>query len=237
MSIIADRLQQINENIEKACRKAGRQTNSVSMVVVTKTATLEQIRQVVELGYTELGENRIQQLKPIATEIDEYLAAETPSMPKKVNWHMIGHLQRNKVKQVLPIVRLIHSVDTLRLAEEISDNSKKLDLTTQVLLQVNCSQEHQKHGVPVGAAIHLAEQMSSMPNIKLLGLMTMAPFTEDQSEIRTAFTRAREIFDEIKKERFAGKHFQHLSMGMSGDYQIAIEEGSTILRIGSAIFN
>jgi hypothetical protein len=149
---------------------------------------------------------------------------------------MLGHLQRNKVRQVLPMISLVHSVDTLRLAEEINVSAAKLNLSPSILLQVNTSQEPQKYGVPVGAATHLAEQIETLPNINLIGLMTMAPLTHNKEVIRGCFARARELFLEIKGERIVGKQFKELSMGMSSDYEIAIEEGATILRIGSAIF-
>ena len=149
---------------------------------------------------------------------------------------MIGHLQRNKVRQVLPITSLIHSVDTLRLAEEINASAPKLNLCPNVLLQVNTSDEPQKYGVPVGAAIHLAEQIETLPNLKLVGLMTLAPLTHNKDVVRACFARARELFIEMRGEKIVGPQFTELSMGMSSDYEIALNEGATILRIGSAIF-
>jgi pyridoxal phosphate enzyme (YggS family) len=149
---------------------------------------------------------------------------------------MVGHLQRNKVRQILSIVHLIHSVDTLRLAEEINAAAPKLNICPNILLQVNTSEEPQKYGVPVGAAMHLAEQIGTLPNLKLIGLMTMAPLTRDKDAIRSCFTRARELFIEMRGEKIVSPEFTELSMGMSSDYEIAVEEGATILRIGSAIF-
>ena len=154
--------------------------------------------------------------------------ADQENMPQKVNWHMIGHLQRNKVKQALKICSLIHSVDTLRLAEEINTAANKLEHKINILLQVNCSGEPQKYGAPVGAATHLAEQFSTMNNIRLVGIMTMAPLTLNKDVVRACFIRAREIFEEIRGERLAGSKFKQLSMGMSQDYEIAIEEGATL---------
>ncbi|MCK4886308.1 MAG: YggS family pyridoxal phosphate-dependent enzyme, partial [Planctomycetes bacterium] len=153
------------------------------------------------------------------------------------NWHMIGHLQRNKVRPALTIASLIHSVDTLRLAEELNTAAGKLNLKPKILLQVNTSLEPQKYGVPVGAATHLAEQFQTMSNLNLVGLMTMAPLTRNKDIAKACFIRARELFWEIKGERMVGPEFTELSMGMSGDYIAAIEEGATILRIGSAIFS
>jgi hypothetical protein len=159
-----------------------------------------------------------------------------PNAAKQIKWHLIGHLQRNKVRQALPLTALVHSVDTLRLAEEISAAGTKLNLQPRVLLQVNTSNEPQKYGVPVGAATHLAEQVESLPNLQLVGLMTMAPLTHNKDVVRSCFVRAREIFDEMRGERIVGSQFTELSMGMSSDYEVAVEEGATILRIGSAIF-
>jgi pyridoxal phosphate enzyme (YggS family) len=238
MSKISDRLKQVNENIAAACARSQRPEKAVKLIIVTKTVPVESVKEVIKLGCTELGENRVQQLKNVAADINEFLAenAGSENIPEKVNWHMIGHLQRNKVRQALNICSLIHSVDTLRLAEEINTAAAKLDHKTDILLQVNCSGEPQKYGAPVGAAIHLAEQFSTMNNIRLVGIMTMAPLTLNKDIVRACFVRAREIFEEIKGEKLAGSKFKQLSMGMSQDYEIAIEEGATMLRIGSAIF-
>lgn len=239
MSTIADRLRQVQDTIARTCARVKRAENSVRMIVVTKTASVEAIKQVIDAGCFDLGENRVQQLKQVADEIDAYLKAgasdEAPA--KEVRWHMIGHLQRNKVKQTLQICRVIHSVDTLRLAEEINTCAHKMGIHADILLQVNCSGETQKYGAPVGAAVHLAEQFATMPNLRLIGLMTMAPLTMDKNRVRASFARAREIFEEIRCERVSGSKFRELSMGMSQDYEIAIEEGATMLRIGSAIFS
>ena len=232
MTSIAEKIRQVNDTIAAACARAGREVGEITLVIVTKSATSEQIKEVVDLGYLDLGENRVQQLKKIA----EDLAPPIIKISQKINWHMIGHLQRNKVRAVLPIVTMVHSVDTLRLAEEINAAAAKLQTKTRILLQVNAGEEPQKYGVPVGAAIHLAEQFETMPNIQLCGLMTLGPLTHDTDAIRACFIRMRELFMEIRASRVVGPHFNQLSMGMSHDYQIAIEEGATILRIGSAIF-
>ena len=237
MMNIADRIKVINENIRAACQRAGRDSKEIKLVIVTKSTTFENIEEVIRLGFIELGENRVNQLKKVSAQVSEFLEKQDdPAAPKSVNWHLIGHLQRNKVKQVLPIVSLIHSVDSLRLAEEINDNAASLNLCTNVLLQVNASNEPQKYGVPVGAAMHLGEQIATMSSIKLVGLMTMAPLTHDQEIIRTCFRRASELFVELKGEKIVGPDFKEMSMGMSSDYEIAIEQGATILRLGSAVF-
>ena len=235
---IGDKLSKIEESIAAACQRVGRDVRELTIVVVTKTVDIDSIKAVLDLGYTNFGENRVQHLRQAAVDVAEYLQSqESPEVIiPDVKWHMIGHLQRNKVKQVLKIASLIHSVDTLRLAEEISITSTKAGTEAKVLLQVNCSGEPQKYGVPVGAATHLAEQIATMEGIRLTGLMTMAPLTMNKDIVRACFVRARELFEEIKGERIVGDDFCHLSMGMSQDYEIAIEEGATILRIGSAIF-
>lgn len=238
MSKISEKLKRINDTISAACARAGRDPNEIRLVVVTKSATLEAVKEVLQLGVTDLGENRVQQLKKVAAQVEEFLQGSdgNPAMLKAIRWHMIGHLQRNKVRQVLPTATLIHSVDTLRLAEEINTAAAKLNQRPKVLLQVNTSDEPQKYGVPVGAATHLAEQIETLPNIQFAGLMTMAPLTHNKDIVRSCFVRARELFIEMCGEKIVGPEFTELSMGMSSDYEIAVEEGATILRIGSAIF-
>jgi pyridoxal phosphate enzyme (YggS family) len=238
MANISERIKRVKDTVNSICTRVGRDPSEVKLVVVTKSADIEAIKEVIRLGFTNLGENRVQQLKKVSAQIDEFLAeaSDGAALPKKVNWHMVGHLQRNKVNQVLPMVSLIHSIDTLRLAEEINTSAPKLNLCPKALLQVNTSDEPQKYGVPVGAATHLAEQIETLPNLKLIGLMTMAPLTRNKDIIRACFVRARELFIEMRGEKIVGPEFTELSMGMSSDYELAVEEGATILRIGSAIF-
>ena len=238
MTKITARVKQIKDSVHSACVRAGRKPGDVRLVVVTKSAGIEAVKEIIKLGFTELGENRVQQLKKVAVQVAEYLEGSDGglSLPEQVSWHMIGHLQRNKVRQVLPLAALIHSVDTLRLAEEISAAGAKLNLQPKVLLQVNTSNEPQKYGVPVGAATHLAEQIETLPGLELAGIMTMAPLTHNKDVVRACFVRARELFVEMRGEKIVGPRFTELSMGMSSDYEIAVEEGATILRIGSAIF-
>jgi pyridoxal phosphate enzyme (YggS family) len=235
---IADRVKRLEQTIASACARSGREHGDIRLVIVTKSADFEAIKEVLRLGYNHLGENRLQQLKKVAGQVAEFLeqGEEGVDLPREVHWHMIGHVQRNKVRQILPLVSLIHSVDTLRLAEEISTSAAKMNLSPKVLLQVNTSNEPQKYGVPVGAATHLAEQIETLPNLQLIGVMTMAPLTRNKDIIRACFVRARELFYEMRGEKIVGPQFTELSMGMSSDYEIAVEEGATILRIGSAIF-
>jgi pyridoxal phosphate enzyme (YggS family) len=238
MTKISERIKRVTESIASACARVGREPSEVTLVVVTKSADIEAVKEVLRLGMTELGENRVQQMKKVSAQVEEFLGAEgdSPGLAREVRWHMIGHLQRNKVRQVLPVASLIHSVDTLRLAEEINTSAAKLNVQPRVLLQVNTSNEPQKYGVPVGAATHLAEQIGTLPNMELAGLMTMAPLTRNKNVVRACFVRARELFVEMRGEKIVGPQFTELSMGMSSDYEVAVEEGATILRIGSAIF-
>jgi pyridoxal phosphate enzyme (YggS family) len=238
MARIAERIKHVEGTIAAACARVNRDPAEVRLVVVTKSVEIEQVREVISLGHNHLGENRVQQLKKISSQVAEFLKQhrDNPTMPQEVHWHMIGHLQRNKVRQILPLVALIHSVDTLRLAEEINNSAARMGLRPRVLLQVNTSNEPQKYGAPVGAATHLAEQIETLPHLQLIGLMTMAPLTRDKELIRACFTRARELYYEMRGEKIVGKQFTELSMGMSSDYELAVEEGATILRIGSAIF-
>jgi len=238
MAKISERIERLKGTSNSTCARVGRDPGEVKLVIVTKSATIEAIKEVVRLGLTNLGENRVQQLKRVFAQVAEFSQGHDgdSALPNKISWHMIGHLQRNKVRQVLPIASLIHSVDTLRLAEEINTSAAKLNLCPQILLQVNTSNEPQKYGVPVGAVTHLAEQIETLPNLKLTGLMTMAPLTHNKDVVRACFVRARELFVETRGEKIVGQQFTELSMGMSSDYEVAIEEGATILRIGSAIF-
>lgn len=238
MTKISERLKRIEDNIASACARSGRDRGGVKLVVVTKSATIDAVEQVIRLGCTELGENRVQQLKKVSAQIAGILqdGNGNSELLEKINWHMIGHLQRNKVRQVLPIASLIHSVDTLRLAEEINNAAARLNVFPKVLLQVNTSNEPQKYGVPVGAATHLAEQIETLSHLKLVGIMSMAPLTRDKNVVRTSFVRAAELFAEMRGEKIVGPQFLELSMGMSSDYEVAVEEGATILRVGSAIF-
>jgi pyridoxal phosphate enzyme (YggS family) len=234
MSNISERFGRIQESIQNTCDQIGRSCDDIQLIVVTKSAPYPAVKEIISLGHAHLGENHVQQLKKVDALLREEPTLET-RLPD-IQWHMIGHLQRNKVKQVLPLTSLIHSVDTLRLAEEINDGAAKLNKKVKILLQVNTSKEPQKYGVPVGAATHLAEQLETLPHVELKGLMTMAPLTRNKDIVRSCFARAKEIFDEMSGERIVGPQFTELSMGMSSDNEVAIQEGATLLRIGSAIF-
>ena len=242
---ITDNLQRVKDNIAQACLRARRDPADVTLIAVTKAVDADTIRILLELGQLDLGESYVQNLLQHHARIDELshrqhqlepASAQSPLiMPR---WHMLGHLQRNKVRQLLPISHLIHSVDSLRLAEEINTTAARLGLPEKVgiLLQVNTSQEKQKRGLAVGAVAALAEQVATLPNLHIAGLMTMAPLTDDKNIHQFCFGRCRELFEEIKGERITGPQFQHLSMGMSQDYITAVEQGATMVRIGTALF-
>ena len=241
-SPLSEKLDEVRDRIASAATKAKREPTDVTLIAVTKTAAPEQIREVVQLGVTDLGESRVQVLTQRAAQMTEHLqrrmthGGEAGASAPRVRWHMIGHLQRNKVKSVLPLVGLIHSIDSLRLAEEIDAQAAKLNRKTPVLMQVNAGEEPQKFGVAVGAAVHLAEQIDSMPNLQLIGLMTMAPLEAPENKVRQAFSRTRELFEELRWHKIGGNSLRHLSMGMSNDFEAAIAEGATMVRIGSSLF-
>ena len=239
-SPLAEKLKEVRDRIAEAAVKARREPSDVTLIAVTKTAAPEQIREVLQLGVSDLGESRVQILAQRAGQLNEFLSRRAAhgdgGQPEKVRWHMIGHLQRNKVKQVLPLVSVIHSVDSLRLAEELDAQAVKSGRRVPLLLQVNASEEPQKSGVAVGAAVHLAEQIDSMPNLQLLGLMTLAAQDESESKVRQTFSRTREIFEELKWHKIGGTSLRHLSMGMSHDFELAIAEGATMVRIGTELF-
>lgn len=255
-SPLAERLEQVRDRIAAAAAKAKRLPSEITLIAVTKTAAPEHIREIAQLGVADLGESRVQILIQRAAQINEFFSRRqahgdpspagaggpggslggAPAAPVSLRWHMIGHLQRNKVKQVLPLVHLIHSVDSLRLAEEIDAQGLKAGRRIPILLELNASEEKSKFGVAVGAAVHLAEQIDSMPNVQLQGLMTMAPLTGNLDEARAVFARTREVFEEMRWHKIGGSALRHLSMGMSNDFEQAILEGSTMVRIGAALF-
>jgi hypothetical protein len=244
---LKDAYTQVCDRIAGAAKRSGRRAEDVVLVAVTKYATVDQIQKTLELGVMDFGESRGQNLAQRVAQIDEFierkqkLAAAAPRskqlVPEQVRWHMIGHLQRNKVKQVVPLVSLIHSVDSLRLAEELHNYAARHDLTIDILMQVNTAGESQKFGVAAPAAVHLAEQIDTMMHLRLRGLMTMAPYSESPENARPFFARTREIFDDVRKAGYVDPAaFNVLSMGMSGDFEIAIEEGANVIRIGSALY-
>ena len=244
---LKDAYRRVQDRIHETAERAGRRGRDISMIAVTKYATPDQIRTPVELGHAELGESKVQQLAQRVAMMDEFLdrkktlagaapRASIDGLPPQVRWHMVGHLQRNKVKQVLPLVGLIHSVDSLRLAEEIHNHAARTDTVADILIQVNVTGEASKSGVAGPAVVHLAEQIDTMMHLRLRGLMTMGPNTADPEDARPAFARTAEILSDIRREKIGGPDCNVLSMGMSDDMEIAIQEGANVLRIGRALF-
>jgi pyridoxal phosphate enzyme (YggS family) len=246
---LAENLAQVRARIEEAAARAKRDPAEVTLIAVTKYAAPEQIREIIQLGVADLGESKVQQIQQRVPQINEFhqrlVTSGREGVPGRLRWHMIGRLQRNKVKPLLPLITCVHSIDSLRLGEEIDTVAAKMSggaaagqppRRVPVLMQVNASEEPQKSGVAVGASVHLAEQLDSMPHLQLVGLMTMAAADADEKAIRHTFARTREIFEEIKWNKIGGAGFKHLSMGMTHDFEIAIEEGATMVRIGSALF-
>jgi len=237
---LQENLKRVKQRIADACDRYGRDPSRITLVTVTKSASLDVVRTLVDMGLQDLGENKAQDLMQRAGMVNEWLGRRARDLSAgarpRPRWHMIGHLQRNKVKMLLPWIDLIHSVDSLRLAEEIDIQSAKLDRVTPIFLQVNASRERQKEGVAVAAATHLAEQLMTLDHLELRGLMAMAPLTDDASVIRHAFGRVKELFEEFEHDRICGPAFKELSLGMSNDLEHGIEAGATYLRVGRALF-
>ena len=244
-SKIRENLKRLRDNVAETCLRVGRDPQGVRLIAVTKTVEVDSIHTLMEEGQVDLGESRPQELIKRSAIVSESIKRrlKLPGLAlsqsvKTPRWHMIGHLQRNKVRKLLPVVDCIHSVDSLRLAEEINTAAARLGLENKVkiLMQVNTSREKQKQGIAVGAVNALAEQIQTLPNLKIIGLMTMAPLSDDMDICRFCFERLSELFRELRGEKMVGPEFRHLSMGMSHDYIPAIEQGATMIRIGSALF-
>ncbi len=237
---VQDNIQRVRDRIAQACSRANRDPASVGLVAVTKSVDLEVIRMVLESGLVDLGESRVQQLTQRAAMI-----AETQKRRRILDgqrdavapvWHMIGHLQRNKVRSAMQWATVFHSVDSLRLAEEISSEACARSLVVDVLLQVNVAGEKSKHGIAVGAIEVFCEQSRALAGVRLVGLMSMMPLVDDPEEVRPLFRRLREIAEELVTQECIPSKVCELSMGMSNDFEVAIEEGATLVRVGTALF-
>ena len=223
--MICENLKEVEAKIEAACKRAGRDRSEVTLIAVSKTKPVEMLEEAYGIGIREFGENKVQEM------MDKYEV-----MPKDIHWHMIGHLQRNKVKYLMGKAALIHSVDSLRLAEEISAQSVKHEVTTDILIEVNIAGEETKFGTDREEAIALVEAAAKLPNIHICGLMTIAPFVENSEDNRKYFQQIRQLSVDIKEKNIDNVDMRILSMGMTGDYEVAIEEGATIVRVGTGIF-
>ena len=236
---LAERYQAVRDRIKAAAERAGRTSEEIVLVAVTKYAEMDDVRELIELGHRDFGENRVPQLVQRVAMIDEFIRRRTAlghNNQGAARWHMIGHLQRNKARKIAGCVRLVHSVDSLRLAEELQAVGLKTEEPIDVLVQVNVAGEESKSGCPLPACVPLAEAMEEMAHLRVRGLMTMAPLSDNPEDSRSTFRRLRELFEDMKLEGFGGDHFNILSMGMSNDFEVAIEEGANIVRVGSSIF-
>jgi len=219
-------LDAVRNRIAAAAARAGRGADDVRLVAVTKTVSTNAIRTLLEAGQADIGENRAQQLRDRSQELEG----------SAVRWHMIGRLQRNKVKYVVPTCTMIHSVDSARLAEEIEKRAARAQTTATCLLEVNVAGETQKGGVSPDEAPALAARIAALPHVRLVGLMTMAPFVDDPEKTRPVFARLRELMERVNREADLPAPLAELSMGMTQDFEVAVEEGATIVRVGSALF-
>jgi pyridoxal phosphate enzyme (YggS family) len=225
MSQVSDNLKRVRDKIAHAALKAGRNPENIQLVAVSKTVEAKRIREAIEAGATLFGENYIQEAREKIKELGH-----------EVRWDFIGHLQRNKANHAVDFFEMIHSVDRLSLAREINSVAAKKNKKTRILVQVNISGEEAKSGINPGGVTSLVSEIASMSNLSLEGLMTMPPYFDDPERARPYFTALRELRNKIIAENSGGIRLKELSMGMSGDFEVAIEEGSTAVRIGTAIF-
>ena len=237
---VESRYELVKERIRLAAERGGRDPERVFLIAVTKNASTAEVRVLHRLGHVDFGESRMQHFVRMASQIDEFRSRQHElhgglDIPEAVRWHFIGHLQRNKVRRVLQTARLVHSVDSLKLAEEIQGVHRDDAPPAEILIQVNVTGERGKQGVAPAAASHLVDQVRTMLGVRIRGLMCMAPLSEDPEMVRPVFTRARELFDEIR-EASGGEGFDLLSMGMSNDFEVAVECGANVVRVGTAIF-
>ncbi len=223
--MFAERLKNVEEEIRKACEKAGRRREEVTLIAVSKTNPAEAVREAFAAGQLDFGENKAQEM-----------VAKKAECPDEVRWHFIGNLQKNKVKYVVGNAVMIHSVSSVPLAAEIERIAAKKGLTVSVLAEVNIADEATKHGIGRAEAVELVKAMGEMPHLSVEGLMCIAPPVDDPEENRPYFAAMRKFLDEINAMDLPGVQLKELSMGMSGDYAVAVEEGATFVRVGTALF-
>lgn len=225
MQEIRDNIETLSREIKDICGRIGRDPGSITIIAVTKTVDIDRIKYAIGCGIKDIGENKVQEIM-----------AKYGNIEENVNWHLIGHLQTNKVKYIIDKVKLIHSVDSISLAEEISKRAQKAGLIKDVLVQINVAREESKFGIEYEDTDSFVRQLSVLPGIRVKGLMTIAPYYEDAELVRPVFRKLREKFDQLSKEDIPNVEMKYLSMGMTNDYRIAIEEGSNMIRIGTGIF-
>ena len=223
--MIKENLEEVEQRIQAACRRAGRKREEVTLIAVSKTKPVEDLKEAYQLGIRTFGENKVQEL------IEKYEV-----LPKDIHWHMIGHLQTNKVKYIVDKAELIHSVDSLKLAETIEKEAAKKNCIVSILIEVNVAQEESKFGVHTDEVIPLIEKIARFPHVRIQGLMTIAPFVDNSEENRPIFKKLYQFYVDMRGKNIDNVTMSMLSMGMTGDYEVAIEEGATLVRVGTGIF-
>ena len=223
--MLKENLANVEKNIEQACKNAGRSRDEVTLIAVSKTKPVEMLQEIYDENIRDFGENKVQEL-----------CSKMGQLPSDIRWHMIGHLQRNKVKYIVGKVELIHSVDTYRLAEEINIQAKKQNVIVPILVEVNIAHEESKFGISAEDAILLVEEISKLENIRIKGLMTIAPYVENPEDNRLYFRKIKQLSVDITNKNIDNVFMEILSMGMTGDYMVTIEEGATMVRVGTGIF-
>ena len=223
--MLKENLQSVEENIKKACEEAGRKREEVTLIAVSKTKPVEMLQEIYDQDIRDFGENKVQEM-----------CDKMEVLPKDIKWHMIGHLQTNKIKYIIGKTELIHSVDSLHLAQEISKQAVKHNVQADILIEINIANEETKFGIDAGDTIQLVREIAELPNIHIKGLMTIAPFVENPEDNRLYFRRIHQLSVDITKENIDNVNMDVLSMGMTGDYMVAIEEGATMVRVGTGIF-
>ena len=222
---ISENIRRTEANIREACIRAGREMQDVTMIAVSKTKPIDMLQEAYDCGCRHFRENKVQELT------DKY-----EQLPKDIKWHMIGHLQRNKVKYIVDKAYLIHSVDSLRLAEEISKEAGKKGITAHILVEVNIAGEETKFGIAKEEAEELIREIAKLPSIQIEGLMAIAPYVENPEKNRQYFEDLYHLSVDIEQKNIDNSNMSVLSMGMTGDYEVAVEEGATYVRIGTGIF-
>ena len=225
MSMVVENLAEVEKHVQEACDRAGRSRDEVTLIAVSKTKPVSMIEELLPGGTRDFGENKVQEL------CEKYEV-----LPRDIRWHLIGHLQRNKVKYIVDKAYLIHSVDSLRLAETISEEGVKKGVTVPVLIEVNVAGEESKFGVSSEETEELVRAIAKLPAIQVKGLMTIAPYVENPEDNRVHFSKLKQLSVDIRNKNIDNVSMDVLSMGMTGDYQVAIEEGATMVRVGTGIF-
>ena len=222
---LKENFQSVEARIQAACDRAGRSRKEVTLIAVSKTKPVEMLQTIYDAGSRDFGENKVQEM-----------CDKIEQLPTDIRWHMIGHLQRNKVKYIVGRVSLIHSVDSLHLAQEIEKQAAKLDVIVPILIEVNIAEEESKFGIHKEETISLVREVAALPHIRIQGLMTIAPYVENPEDNRAYFRGIKQLSVDIARENIDNVSMDCLSMGMTGDYEVAIEEGATMVRVGTGIF-